>query len=826
MKQALGLAVSGTEVRLAHLVFNKGRLHIEALERARLKTTLEFQRTDDDKLPNYAEADGKDAFGMKESAAEAQNGQRAEMNSANLETLYGLLERFTRKKIKAGFNVPLSMVNYLRPNNPFAGTQTAIDRVSATDKDAGPNWGHQPLRSKDGVSMVISYERQPPTLSLLRDLKGYLRGHLRLALMDTSEMALASLARSSMKLEANRVTAIIYIEDDFTRLIFLRGEELFHVSSIIHERATSPDILEVIYRKLIYEQDEVNMPIISAILLAGKGYRIDAREFFAERFEGAVINYLASDRFGRFPSNERERETFSEFAVPIALAWKLLQPQNPFCHPLNLLPQEVRDQQEVLKMSYHGYALLAITGLVAFLLTWQILKVRSDISSTRVKNTQLELKIKDNQSTVDQVLDLDNQSQRFSKNLMLPDSLSRGHDEFLLFLQKLNASVRRAGSLWVDEILKQKDGFSISGTSMNRETIPVLAEKLGGANLRKVTRAEASSRKMFQFELEHRNDGEAQFSERDVRIIDVNNASGNLILTKEGNRRPATSTNGTSATAAGNKLPIRPQNAPALGKNNVEAGRDQASSALRAEIKPAPAVPQSKTGGAPATRQNNLEASQPSNAAGAQAANRFAANEPSPRVDGDRSAATGPLTNGAAPRETRPTGVRPSENDGRDLRLPRSPDRLKIESKGEAEATNRIAMTSLERQAPVERPNIVPSAPQNAAPAPAKNPAVPGSEERTAPSTAPIKPSISNKDRYRAYSIEAAVSYTKNHAEQVAAVFRKKGLDTLVQDFEDDSRGAKRYRVLVGMFATQSAAETKAAQLAGLLMKDYRIVGL
>ena len=46
IKHALGLAVSGTEVRLAHLTSNKGQIRIEGLERAKLATTLEQQPAD------------------------------------------------------------------------------------------------------------------------------------------------------------------------------------------------------------------------------------------------------------------------------------------------------------------------------------------------------------------------------------------------------------------------------------------------------------------------------------------------------------------------------------------------------------------------------------------------------------------------------------------------------------------------------------------------------------------------------------------------------------------------------------------------------------
>jgi len=807
MKQALGLAVSGTEVRLAHLVMHKGQIQIEALERARLMTTLEFQPAAV-KAAEHTEAEPKDAFGLKENQAEGgANGQNAyKRHAENIETLYGLVEKFARKKkIKAAFNVPVSMVNYLREGSLFTATQTSIERNNGADRESGPNWALQPIKSQDGAMLSISYERQPPTMSLLTDLRSFLRGNLYLAHMDTSEVSLANVARSR-RLDASKLTAIIYIEDDFTRLIFLRGQELFHVSSIIHESATSPDILEVICRKMIYEQDEANMPEITSILIAGRGHRLNAKEFFAERFYGIHVDYLWTNKLGRFPTNDRECEAFSEFAIPIALAWRVLQPKNPSFIPINLLPQELRDQQEVLKLSYHGYVLMAITGIVAFMLTWQILQTRSTITSTRIKSTQLEQQIKNNQSTVDKVLDLDNESRRLSKNLLLADSLSRGHDEFLLFLKKLNSSVRRSGSLWVDDIQKQKDGFSISGTSMNRESIPLLAEKLGGASLRKVTRSEAGgNRRLFVFALEQKTGANlAESANPDIRIIDANNFSrnGNLILTKEQNRRPSPSANVEQPAAAvtGNGQPTR-------GAVEREPLTDRAKNGASLND----SSPQAATGAPPNDRRATITETPKS--------------PPLKAEQNTRSSPSAPLraTNLA---ETNGKDVEATGEKSRTSEKAANGQQKAIEKRS-AEPAEATPLVVNDRLATTERASSVIFAGQeNVSPPRDSNKTAAGIDDQRAPQTTASKPVASKPDRYSAYSIEAAVSYTKKLADEGAAVFRKRGLDVVVQEFFDERYTATRYRVLVGLFPTQDAAAAKAAQLGNLLVKGHRIIGL
>ncbi len=796
MKQALGLAVSGTEVRVAHLVMHKGQIQIESLERARLMTTLEFQPAAV-KAKEQNEAEPKDAFGVKEAQPEGgANGQNSyKRHAENIETVYGLVEKFARKKkVKVAFNVPVSMVNYIREGSLFA-TQTSMDRTNGADRETGPNWALQPIKSQDGAMLSISYERQPPTMSLLTDVRSFLRGNLYLAHMDTSEVSLTNIARSR-RLDDSKLTAIIYIEDDFTRLIFMRGQELFHVSSIIHESATSPDILEVICRKMIYEQDEANMPEITSILLAGRGHRLNAKEFFAERFYGIHVDYLWTNKLGRFPSNDRECEAFSEFAIPIALAWRVLQPKNPSFIPVNLLPQELRDQQEVLKLSYHGYVLMAITGIVAFLLTWQILQTRSTITATRIKNTQLEQQIQNNQSTVDKVLELDNESRRLNKNLSLADSLSRGHDEFLVFLKQLNSSVRRSGSVWVDEIQKQKDGFSISGTSMNRESIPSLAEKLGGASLKKVTRSDAGgNRRLFAFALEQKSGANlTESSNPDIRIIDANNFSrnGNLILTKEQDRRQSPPANVQQPVVG---VPINEQPA----RNTAER----------------PPLTDGSNAGA------NGASSKPANGTQQNEKRSIAAETPK----------SSPLKTEQNTRSSQSTTQRTAsltETNGKAV------DAAGENSKAAKKATNgqqktieKAPLAVNDRLATTERSgSVIFAGDENVSPARDSNKTAAGVDDQRPPQTTAGKTVAPKPARYSAYSIEAAVSYTKNLADEAAAVFRKKGLQVVVQEFFDERYTATRYRVLVGLFPTEEAAAAKATQLGNLLMKGHRIIGL
>lgn len=776
MKEALGLAVSGAEVRLAYLVSDKGGIRIENLERAKLRSSLEAHHSTSPAAETQ-NPDNPDAFGLRNGAGDKNT--RAEdfprEDTANLEVLFGLLDKFTKKKIKVAFNVPLSMASY-QQHGPVQAGATIVERLGGADKEATLNLALHQFKSAEGIAPLnMFYEQHPSSMTLLQAMKGFTRNNLMLGQMQTTELALVNLARAGMELEEDKVTAVIHLEEDFSRLIFLRGRDLLHVSSLINERASSPDVLEVIYRRLIYEQDEAQIPELRAIMLTGIGSRMRAKEFFARHCTGVKVSYLSTTKLGAFPSTEVQRAVFSEFAVAIGLAWKLLEPKNAAFMPLDLLPQEIKDEQEVLKLGMPGYVLLGLTGLIAFFFTWQILSLRNDINGLRSKNSQLELQIKNNQSTVDKVHALENECKRLSKNLMLSDSLSHGYDDFLSFTQKLNKSVRRTGGVWVEEILKQKSGFSIKGSSLQRDKIPLLAEQLEHASLRQVTRAENGRQKIFKFELERQQaQSKFEFSAGGIRIIDPNSsrASGNLILGKE-NAAPGTGISTTpprneNLKPANTNEPRQPRQTPEESSRTTP----RANGMIKEASTPLPTSEQNQV-----LEQNKTASAKPSTATTARTA--VAEQKISPAA----------LNNNASQSPNRQMAARePGKIDDAATSKAQS---------GGANATDAVA------------PALASTASASTASAPA--------------SASGFQMPAAN---YRWYSIEAISSPREDHMEELKNAYVRQGYQAALGTYYDAKEQQKLYRVLIGLFKTSAAAEKQAKEMGTLLHKGYRIVGL
>jgi len=343
--------------------------------------------------------------------------------------------------------------------------------------------------------------KEPPILDILEQLNTFFKGNLVLSLMDPNEVSLVNLAGNSYDFrDGSQLTVIIEIETEFSRIIFMKGDDLLAVSPIIPE-SYNPDIFGIIYSKIIYELDNSNLPEVNNVLLAGKASTNTAKAFFEKKFPDSKVGFIISQPLAENFSTQFSREDLSDYAIPISLAWKVLQKQAENFIPTNLLPSQVIERQKVLSLTMIGYLILVLLGISAFMLTWKITAKKLEVSALKTSNKTLVERINNSEETVKKVRDFEDQIGKISKRLVLSDSLSFGSDRLLSFLEKLNSSVSYIKTAWIEQIQSTKDGVVIRGLSLKREDIPKLSDDLGRARINKLRRSDEGNQRLFSFEM-------------------------------------------------------------------------------------------------------------------------------------------------------------------------------------------------------------------------------------------------------------------------------------------------------------------------------------
>lgn len=507
-KEAIGIAINGREVKIAHIFHDKYHVGVDFLESAVFTTDIdaELKKREEQSPEPTALNEEEDLFTTKspyssKSPLEKETGVRE-----NVDILYSLLSKFAARKIKVAFNISPSRVTYqdldtdLDYNkNVFKGNLKK--KIESWKKGFNELDKVSVITRKDGtLCNVISETYQPPILDILESLNTFFKGNLFLALMDSNDVSLVNLARVSYDFRgSSEITVIVEIETEFSRIIFMRGDDLLTVSPIINE-SFNPDIINIVYSKIIYELDNSNIPEISNILLAGRASSFTAKSFFEKKFPEAKVGFVVSQPLAENLSTQFSREDLSNYAIPIALAWKAMDSNKENFIPTNLLSSQIIDRQKVLTLSLAGYVLLVLLGITAFIVTWKITAKKIEVRDLRNQNFALQEQIDKSESTVNRVHEIENEINEIKKQIILSDSLSFGSDKLLTFLEKLNQSVSNIRTIWVEEIQNTVDGFLIKGISMKRGDVPRISEELGGSKIKKLTRTE--SRRAYTFEME------------------------------------------------------------------------------------------------------------------------------------------------------------------------------------------------------------------------------------------------------------------------------------------------------------------------------------
>jgi len=513
MKQkfAIGITINGTEVRAAFLSLVRNKAVIKALESTKLPHPLEHARIKErvipesiDDLENAFDISAPDMVDHDDNVTEVDEENERDLN---VSAIYNLLDKFQNIKAQLAINSPILTVKYDYLEKAAVEKDKDFRKKI---KDKISIWGNEDdeirrtnyVEISDSRYLLVDYEYHPPILDLMEDVNQFRSGNLNLVLMDTSELALVDLVREIYKFEKDEITAIIYIEEDFSRVIFLKGPDIYHITPIVHKGSTSEDVLEVIYSRIIFAQDQHFIPELNKILVAGHSSRLKAKYYFRQKFPYAITGYLNSKKIQSALRFKDRGLLFSRYAVPIALAWKALQKNVYNSNANNLLPEYIVDRQRMPKLAAHGYVLLLTLALTAFAFTWVVIKKKVEIRNVKHQVTHVTTQIENNRALTDRVASFDNQIFELENKISLVDSFSQGYDDKINFLNQLNHNVRQIGDLWISELKINGTQINISGKAKRRDKIPILANALGGAKVKKVQRSEHNGQNVYAFYLD------------------------------------------------------------------------------------------------------------------------------------------------------------------------------------------------------------------------------------------------------------------------------------------------------------------------------------
>ncbi len=514
---ALGLFVDGLEVKFAHLGIKGKQVSVYDVKTANLVSRLEEQPAMEAGMLESMDAGTGatgDIFGGEAptpTPAEPTGGVSEEITGAetNSSVILSLLSGFPPSAYTLGYSIIEPSIYYHVTESDFGlrgkklrnRIMEELRAVRATSPSAD---ALDYVQTEEGGLLCAIREDGTALMNTLDQLKSFFGNRpVRLQLIDTGEFALMNLVRANYELGPEEISLLVYVGREFTRLIFMKGSDFLHFAPSIGEGSDSSNIQNTVYSRVLLEQDTVGVTELNHIVLAGESQKLDFKSFFLEQFPNVDVDYLHMPYLDLTPLPAELQERVSEYAIPIATAWKLLEPDKEEFYPINLIPSSVLEEQRIFKVAWHGYLAMLLIFFLTVYFTSQIPVRLKELDAKQAQLVQLENQVKENQRLQARIDSMSLIGAKYQNELSLYERLIPGSDIWGRTISQTTRGVEDLNSVWLTDITTtDAGGMTMNGYAIFRSRVPRFTRLYENATLRQALVQEIRDKVVYKFTVE------------------------------------------------------------------------------------------------------------------------------------------------------------------------------------------------------------------------------------------------------------------------------------------------------------------------------------
>lgn len=510
-KLAVGIFVDGLTLHITALCKQKGNVKIVDANIVKLANRLEPTRIEEHEL--VLEEHGSSGSPIDITSDIEKSDQKVDDiipddGTDNATVFENVLSTYSHRKYKLGISVSEPEIFYapFTTNWGLRGDDLkrkiienlAIERPDAADLTPNDIQIIE-VANKDVLAIVRGGEF--PLVNLIGKIRKQLGNRItKISFLESAEISLVNLVKKNYKFEPNEISVIIFVGHEFSRLIFMLGDELLGISQVIGEGIDAYQISHTLYSRLLLELDNLNLKKMDNIILCGEAYEVDMMSFLQEKFSKEVdVEYLNFKNI----SNNGIDPLLSRFAISVGVAWRALEEKNDDIYQIDLLPKVIRERQKFFKLGLSGWLLLLMLPSLTYFFT-----TRTAQYSKQVEDMQNEIQSKQEELTLLQkpkkeLEELKIKLSRYENVFARLDSLLLGTKTWSYFLTKATQATQRVGGIWITEIRSSSGNHIVlTGYSLYRSRIPEFSSRLGKTVLNKVEVQEIREKTVYNFELE------------------------------------------------------------------------------------------------------------------------------------------------------------------------------------------------------------------------------------------------------------------------------------------------------------------------------------
>ncbi|MBU0473686.1 MAG: hypothetical protein KKF62_05940 [Bacteroidetes bacterium] len=318
----------------------------------------------------------------------------------------------------------------------------------------------------------------------------------------SAEIALAHFVSRTTKFFPEDYSLIIYIGKEYSKLIFLEGQNLKHIGATLDIGVQNLHTYDVYFSKILLEMENGGIPRLDNVVICGDDRSENLVLSFYGTFPEANVSELKFDMFDLHSLSEDEQKEVSSYTIPISAAYEYYAEQDKELRGINILPKYIVENQKFLQFGWHSFAILPLLFFVTFYFTYSMLSNTQEMRELDNTIFNLEQMSIQNQTILDQMNPLSERIANFANTQSILDSAMSGTEVWGQTLEKISNFVERRSNFWVSHF-ETRDGNNvlIKGYSLSRNVLTEFAEYSNSSILQNILYEPLREKNAFAYTL-------------------------------------------------------------------------------------------------------------------------------------------------------------------------------------------------------------------------------------------------------------------------------------------------------------------------------------
>jgi hypothetical protein len=430
-------------------------------------------------------------------------------NYDNIEVLQRVLYQYPSSKFRMGIAISEPQVYYVYFGTDWGLHGEKLKRrvIEEVSRERDSYEMHKPdavytCKLGDGRLMTIVRESEVNVINSLQYLQGENRKVMpKISFVESAETALVNLVNANYYFEEQDLTIIVYMGNEYSRLIFLQGHEIYNISYIIGAGLDSENITHTIYSRILLEQDNLNLPQVQNIILTGEAYQVNLKEFLQEKLPDDIqIDYLSLPNLQVY---DEEELNVSKYAVAIGSAWRTAVDKEKYLYDVDLLPHTFRESQKRFKLGLAGWLLLFSLPAVAFFTTVKVIEQQKALAEVVVQEQNLRQELNHLKDIEGKLNAKRKVLADYQNTFGVVDNMSVNIERWNKYLYKLSQNQNKVGRIWITELAPVSAGNEVvlRGFSIYKDRIPLFSDAMSNGDIKSVLVQSIRDRTVYAFQM-------------------------------------------------------------------------------------------------------------------------------------------------------------------------------------------------------------------------------------------------------------------------------------------------------------------------------------